>query len=174
MAARRWCLRCAGNPNRRYAPQLAALSRADSVALPHKWLYVPVDAGLVLVPDAEAMRAAFSLVPPYLRTNDTPWLSEYGFEQARPFRALKVWTAMRHLGLDGYRRAIEHDLAMAERLHDAARAAPVFEVPEPQRLSIVCLRHTPELAGDDAAIDRHNEALLRRARPTATHSYRAL
>jgi aromatic-L-amino-acid/L-tryptophan decarboxylase len=141
----------------RYAHQLAALARADSLALdPHKWLYVPVDAGLVLVRDAEAMRAAFSLVPPYLRTGGHPWLSEYGFEQTRPFRALKIWMSMRHLGLHGYRRAIEHDIAMAERLRDAAWAAPDFEVREPQSLSIVCLRY---ISPDS---DRCNEALLKR------------
>jgi aromatic-L-amino-acid decarboxylase len=107
-----------------------------------------VPADLRVVRDAEAMRSAFSLVPPYLRTSDSPWMSEYGFEQTRPFRVLKVWMTMRHLGLDGYRRAIEHNMSMAERLHDAARAALDFEVREPQSLSIVCLRHTPpELTG---------------------------
>ncbi len=76
-----------------YRDSLAPLSRADSVAIdPHKWLYVPVDAGLVLVRDARAMRDTFSLVPPYLRTDDNmlgvqgpPWFSEYGIEQTRPF-----------------------------------------------------------------------------------------
>ncbi len=160
----------------RYSRELAGMARADSLALdPHKWLYIPVDAGLVLVRDGAAMRAAFSLVPPYLRTGGdpclspclnpclNPWLSEYGFEQTRPFRALKVWMTMRHLGLQGYRRLIEHDIAMAQRLYQAARALPDFEVREPQSLSIVCLRYVPpELAGDAAAEDARNQALLRR------------
>jgi glutamate/tyrosine decarboxylase-like PLP-dependent enzyme len=56
-----------------YREQLAGLARCDSLALdPHKWLYVPVEAGLVLVRDAQAMRAAFSLVPAYLRTTGDP------------------------------------------------------------------------------------------------------
>lgn len=148
----------------RFAGELAAMARADSVALdPHKWLYVPVDAGLVLVRDAEAMRAAFSLVPPYLRSAGDPWLSEYRFEQTRPFRALKIWMSMRHLGLAGYRRAIAHDIALAERLHAAARSAPDFAVREPQSLSIVCLRFTPAvLAGDEPALDARNQDLLAR------------
>src|SRR4030095_4063697 len=51
------------------AARLAPLARADSVALdPHKWMFVPVEAGLVMVRDGEAMRAAFRLVPPSLRT----------------------------------------------------------------------------------------------------------
>src|ERR1700722_8434246 len=49
---------------------LAPLGRADSVTVDaHKWLYGPVDAGLGLVRDLGLMRNAFSLVPPYLRTD---------------------------------------------------------------------------------------------------------
>ncbi|HUD98677.1 MAG TPA: hypothetical protein VMR62_03830 [Bryobacteraceae bacterium] len=56
--------------------ELAGMARADSLALdPHKWLYIPVNAGLVLERDGEAMRAAFSLVPPNLRTDGDPWLN---------------------------------------------------------------------------------------------------
>ena len=107
-----------------YRSPLAPMARADSVAIdPHKWLYVPVDAGLVLVKDALAMRDAFSLVPPYLRTDDDvhgvqgpPWFSEFSAEQTRPFRALKVWAALRYFGIEGYRTLIEHDLALARYL----------------------------------------------------------
>src|SRR5262249_9057861 len=39
----------------------AGLDRADSVSLdPHKWLYVPVDAGCLLFRDAAAAKSAFS------------------------------------------------------------------------------------------------------------------
>ncbi len=98
-----------------YSEVRRAMSRADSIAIdPHKWLYVPVDAGLVLLRDAGLARDAFSLVPAYLRTDeragDLPWLSEYGFEQTRPFRALKIWMALQQLGLDGYRELITRDL----------------------------------------------------------------
>jgi glutamate/tyrosine decarboxylase-like PLP-dependent enzyme len=155
----------------RYRDRLAPLARCDSLALdPHKWLYVPVEAGLVLVKDADAMRAAFSLVPPYLRTDGSPdgvggpaWFSEYGFQQTRSFRALKVWMALRHHGLRGYRAAIEHDLAMAARLAEAIRRAPDLELYAPQHLSIVCFRYAPPaLRGDAAAVNRVNRALVER------------
>ena len=104
-----------------YEKQLAPLSRADSLAIdPHKWFYVPVEAGLVLVRDAQAMRSSFSLVPPYLRTDEKvegvgglPWFSEFGFQQTRGFRALKVWMALRYHGLAGYRRSLERDIEFA-------------------------------------------------------------
>ena len=153
----------------RHAEVLAPLSRADSIALdPHKWMYVPVDAGLVLVKDAVAMRDAFSLVPPYLRTDGNmrgvqgpTWFSEYGAEQTRPFRALKVWAALRYFGTDGYRELIEHDIEVAEHLAERVRRTDGYEVWEPTSLSIVCFRAIPrELADRHEAIDAFNKRVL--------------
>lgn len=135
-----------------YRDALAGLARADSIALdPHKWMYVPVDAGLVLVRDAAAMRDAFSLVPPYLRTDGDRhgvqgpiWFSEYGAEQTRPFRALKVWALLRHFGVDGYRSLIEHDLALAAHLARRIGDSAGWEMWEPRGLSIVCFRAVPD------------------------------
>ena len=152
-----------------YRPVLTAIGRADSVGIDaHKWLYVPVDAGIVLVRDAKLMRDTFSLVPPYLRSDDDkhgvhgpPWLSEYGSEQTRPFRALKVWMALRYFGTSGYARLIEHDVAMARRLAELVRATPGFELREPQGLSIVCFRAIPaSLRDDDAGLDALNQRVL--------------
>ncbi|MDQ6850305.1 MAG: aminotransferase class V-fold PLP-dependent enzyme [Actinomycetota bacterium] len=144
----------------RYRDVLAGLSRADSLAVdPHKWLYVPVDAGLVLVRDGSVARDTFSLVPPYLRTEgDAPWFTEFGLEQTRPFRALKVSMQLRHLGRRGYRELIERDLAVAEQLRDAVAAAPDLELLG-SGMSIVCFRHRPGgMASDE--LDEHNRAVL--------------
>src|SRR6185312_8465870 len=160
-----------------YRAQLAAIGRADSVGVDaHKWMYVPVDAGVVLIRDAKLMRDTFSLVPPYLRSDDDrhgvqgpPWLSEFGSEQTRPFRALKVWMALRYFGTSGYARLIAHDIAMARLLADRVRATPELELREPQGLSIVCFRAVPaalqrDAAGDEAArtatIDALNQRVL--------------
>jgi aromatic-L-amino-acid decarboxylase len=141
--------------------RLAPLARADSVAVDaHKWLYVPVDASFVLVRDPTVMRNTFSLVPPYLRTDGDqhgvhgpPWFSEYGMEQTRPFRALKVWMTLRYFGVEGYRSLLAHDVAMARRLADCIRQTPDLELWEPQGLSIVCFRRR----GSD---DDHNRRAL--------------
>ena len=152
-----------------YAKQLSALARADSLALdPHKWLYVPVEAGVVLVRDARHMRATFSLVPPYLQTDGKtegvvglPWFSEYGFQQTRGFRALKVWMALRYHGLSGYRSAIARDIGLAERLANLLRSSEDIEMFEPPNLSIVCFRYAPSKIRKDAqTIDKLNKAIL--------------
>ena len=149
-----------------YAAARGGLAQADSLGLDaHKWLYAPVDAGLVLVRDGGAARDTFSLVPPYLRTGGDedglggpPWFSEYGLEQTRPFRALKVWLQLRHLGRAGYRDLIARDLALAARLRRTLARAGDFEVLG-SGLSVVCFRHRPPGLGDEE-LDAHNQALL--------------
>jgi len=151
-----------------FEPELAALARADSVAMdPHKWLYVPVDCGVVLIRDAAAMRDAFSLVPPYLRTDGDPsgvqgppWFSEFGFEQTRPFRALKAWMTLKYFGLDGYRDLLAHDVASAARLAERVRATPALELWTPCGLSIVCFRVRPARGLTPDAGDALNRRVL--------------
>jgi aromatic-L-amino-acid/L-tryptophan decarboxylase len=132
-----------------YAAAARGLARADSVALdPHKWMFVPVEAGFVAVRDAEAMRSTFSLVPPYIRSAGSatgvyglPWFSEYGFQQTRGFRALKVWMTVKHAGLDGIRDRVAENIALAQYLAERVRATPQLELAAPPGLSVVCFCH---------------------------------
>jgi glutamate/tyrosine decarboxylase-like PLP-dependent enzyme len=82
---------------------LRMLSLADSVAMdPHKWLYAPLEAGCVLVRDAERLRAAFAYHPPYYHFGEeaTNYV-DVGPQNSRGFRALKVWLALRLVGREG-------------------------------------------------------------------------
>jgi glutamate/tyrosine decarboxylase-like PLP-dependent enzyme len=132
----------------RFRGDLAGLARADSVAIdPHKWLYVPVDAGALLVREPGRLRDAFSLVPAYLRVehdpagiSDAPWVSEYGPEQTRPFRALRVWAALKSTGRGGYRRLIDRDLDLAGTLAARVREHPALEL-DAAGLSVVCFHY---------------------------------
>jgi aromatic-L-amino-acid/L-tryptophan decarboxylase len=158
--------------SRRYQAELAPLALADSLAFdPHKWMSVPYEAGLVIVRDAEALRATFSLVPEYLRidteteggVHGPTWFSEYGFLQTRGFLALKVWMALKQAGLAGYTRAVEHDLALAEHLAARVDASPLLELAAPPSLSIVCFRYAPAaLAGNNERLNALNQRLLER------------
>lgn len=151
----------------RHAAALAPMAAADSVAVDaHKWLSVPYEAGAVLVRDEESLRAAFSRVPAYLREDSDPagvtwlpWFSEYGTQQTRGFRALKVWAALAHHGRAGYAESIGRDLDLAERLAGLVGQAPLTLVS--RGLSIVTFRCTPPgvAAGE---LDELNREVLRR------------
>ncbi|WP_051969771.1 pyridoxal phosphate-dependent decarboxylase family protein [Kitasatospora azatica] len=144
------------------AHRYAGLDRADSIALdPHKWLGVPVDCGCALVRDAEQLRGTFSLVPSYLRDEEAGglgWFSEYGTEQTRPFRSLKVWATIAHRGRDGIAADIAHCTRLARRLGELVAADPELELLAPVETSITAFRARP--AGlDEAALNALNQAL---------------
>jgi aromatic-L-amino-acid/L-tryptophan decarboxylase len=144
------------------APRFAGMASADSLALdPHKWLGVPVDCGCLLVRDPAALRDAFSLVPPYLRDDsaDGPgWFSEYGPEQTRPFRALRAWATIAHLGRSGIEALVSRSVALAGRLAGMVDAAADTELLAPAVTSVVAFRYRP--AGlDEAQVDAVNRAI---------------
>lgn len=149
------------------APEVSGLycgiERADSLGIdPHKWLYVPIECGCALVRDAAAMRDAFSLLPPYLRDDRAlPWFSEFGIQQTRAFRALKLWMVMQQVGLQGYRELISRDIRLARALQAKIAARDDFELVAAGPLSVTCFRYAPPcLKADQQAAVRLNRALL--------------
>lgn len=139
------------------ASDLAALARADSVALdPHKWLYNPIEAGCTLVRDPKTLTDAFSFQPPYYRlgTDEAepgPNYYAMGMQNTRGFRALKVWLNLRHVGRKGYVAMIGQDIVLARRLFRLAGEHDELEAVA-QHLSITNLRFVPSsLSSDDPA-----------------------
>jgi aromatic-L-amino-acid decarboxylase len=144
----------------------AGWERADSIVVnPHKWLFTPLDASLLLSRRMDVVRAAFSLVPEYLRTLDreTPVrdYNEYTPQLGRRFRALKLWIQLRWFGLEGLRRRIRHHLELANTFADWIDGAPDWERLAPVPFSTVCFRYRPPgWAGDEAALDDRNAAIM--------------
>jgi len=143
----------------------AGWERADSIVInPHKWLFTPFDASLLLFRRPEAFRAAFSLVPEYLRTGAPETARnyhEYGLQLGRRFRALKLWMLIRYFGCDGLAARLREHVRLAREFAARIEAAPDWELLAPVPLATVCFRHRP--AGLEAvALDEHNERILER------------
>jgi aromatic-L-amino-acid/L-tryptophan decarboxylase len=134
------------------------VERADSLVVnAHKWMYTPQDCSLLWTRRPEDFRAAFSLVPEYLRTPDAEdalSLSEYGPALGRRFRALKLWAVLRCYGRAGLQERIRRAIALAELFEGWVRDEPGWELCAPRPFSVVCFRRE----GSDAA----NEGLLER------------
>jgi glutamate/tyrosine decarboxylase-like PLP-dependent enzyme len=146
------------------------LPGADSIAVdPHKWLYAPLEAGCALVRRPEALRAAFAYHPPYYAFGEEAVnFVDYGPQNSRGFRALKVWMALRQAGREGYERMIGDDILLARYLHARVAAMPELE-PMAQGLSISAFRYVPEELAERsedpavaATLDELNEALRAR------------
>ncbi len=149
---------------------LGALRLADSVAVdPHKWLYAPLEAGCILVRDPATLRNAFAYHPPYYHFGqEATNFVDFGPQNSRGFRALKVWLALRQVGREGYARMIGDDMRLSERLFALVKAHPELEA-HTQQLSIATFRYVPAdlrakltAAGMDAYLDELNDALLER------------
>jgi len=146
--------------------QFAGLNAADSLSLDaHKWLYQPLDCGVLLYRDAEAARRAFSYTGDYARSLSTDPLEAFAFfeeslELSRRFRALKLWLSLRYHGMRAFRAAIGADLRHAQLLAQQVAASARLELCAPVALSAVCFRYRTEPAVPDS--DEVNEAILKR------------
>jgi len=129
---------------------------ADSLVVnPHKWLLTTQGCSAFWTRRPEVLRAAFSVVPEYLRTSDEVVShSEYGVELGRGFRALKLWTVLRCYGREGLQEVIRRGIRLAELFESWVRYEPGWELCAPRPFSVVCFR----LEGSD----EENEALLER------------
>src|ERR1044072_1049638 len=129
---------------------------ADSLVVnPHKWLLATQGCSAFWTRRPEALRAAFSVVPEYLRTSDDVVShSEYGIELGRGFRALKLWTVLRCHGLEALQEVIHSSVRLAALFEGWVRDEPGWELCARRPFSVVCFR----LEGSDA----ENEALLER------------
>ncbi len=157
--------RVAGTPT-----DLRAIGDADSLALdPHKWMYAPIEAGCTLVRDPVRLRDAFSYHPPYYHFGEEALnYVDYGPQNTRGFRALKVWLGLRHAGGDGALRMIADDIALSERLFANVQREPELEALT-HGLSIATFRYVPpdlqsRTSEEDVAVylDTLNRDLLER------------
>ena len=131
--------------------KLGGIERADSITLdPHKWLYIPNDAGAILVRRGPDLRSVYGTEAGYLREQIEGGARvnffQYGPEGSRRFRALKIWASLTHAGAATYRAWIDHDLEMASYLEEHARRSEDLELMAPRDTAIVCLRYAPPSA----------------------------
>jgi aromatic-L-amino-acid/L-tryptophan decarboxylase len=135
---------------------LDGAEHADSVVVnPHKWLFTPFDLSVLYCRRMDALRAAFSLTPEYLRTTEAAPvqnLMDTGIQLGRRFRSLKLWMVLRHFGVDGIRERLAHHIQLAQRFAEWVRADTDFTVVAPVPFSVVCFRANGS--------DRFNEQIL--------------
>jgi aromatic-L-amino-acid decarboxylase len=150
-------------PDRRHI--LAGCDRADSLVVnPHKWLFTPFDLSAFYCCRMDTVRAAFSLVPEYLRTSETGVarsLMDTGIQLGRRFRALKLWMVLRYFGADGIRDRLAEHMRLARLFAGEVDRSSDFERLAPVPFSVVCFRAHPAGRGlSEDALTRLNERLI--------------
>jgi aromatic-L-amino-acid decarboxylase len=160
----------------KHAWRLGGIERADSVTIdPHKWMFVPFACGAVVVRDGgRVLRDAFDITPEYLseerqsmQGTDADYdFFRYGQLGTRRFNALKIWMALKHLGLTTYARLVERQIDLTRYLAARLDESEDFERLGEVETAVCCARFVPARfrgAGDgNKALDELQKALQQR------------
>lgn len=143
--------------------RLAGIERSDSAVLnPHKTLFLPWGAGVVVVRDVETLAATHGSTGSYLqdaaRADGEISPSDISPELTKPFRALRLWLPLIRLGTRPFRAALDEKLLLARHFHREVERIG-FEVGPPPDLSIVTYRWVRP-GSDPERDDRLNRAIL--------------
>jgi len=136
-----------------------------SVAVnPHKWLYAPLEAGCALVRDSEMLRATFAYHPPYYHLEErvTNYV-DYGPQNSRGLRALKVWLALKQVGAVGYRNMIAGDIRLSQAMAQAVSRHADHQLMT-QEPSVTTFRYVPSdlrTRLQEPGVERHLDSLNR-------------
>lgn len=135
----------------KHKTRLRGIERADSVTIdPHKWLFVPFECGALLTREGGAvLREAFDITPEYLSEArggaDVEFdFFRYGQLGTRRFMALKVWMALKHLGVAGYAEIVERQIELTRHLAARLDALEDFETVGEVETALCCARFVPE------------------------------
>ena len=141
---------------------LKALKFGDSIAVdPHKWLYSPLEAGCILVRDPKALISTFNYAASYyefeIEDTEAPInFFEWGPQNSRGFRALKIWLSFMYLGRNGMEKLIQKDILLARYLFEKAEQTPGI-TPYKNALSITTFFYIPEDLDENDDIEYLNE-----------------
>ncbi len=123
---------------------LAGIERADSITIDaHKWLCVPMGAGIFLTRHREALRRTFHIsaayVPPQAAGIQAADAYESSLHWSRRFIGLKLFLSLAVAGWDGYAATIRHMTEIGAQLRRDLTAAE-WEVVNSTPLPICCFR----------------------------------
>jgi aromatic-L-amino-acid decarboxylase len=147
----------------RLRPLLGDLARADSLTIDaHKWLSVPMGAGMFICEDAEGLAETFRVETSYMPSShaDDPYL--HSVQWSRRSIGFKLFLSLAMIGRAGYEAQMEGDVALGELLRRRLRGNG-WRIVNDTPLPLVCFTH-PDLDGEtaDAAHQHVAEQIQRR------------
>ena len=127
---------------------LSGIEKADSLTIdPHKWMFQPYEMGCLLVRNHKWLSRTFSEKPEYLRDIEGNASEinfyDHGIQLTRRFRALKLYMSVKTFGLSAFRKAIDYNIALAEKVETELRESSNWEVISPATLAVINFRYHP-------------------------------
>ena len=148
------------------------LELADSYCFnPHKWMFTNFDCTAFFVRDRKVLIDSLSIVPEYLRNQASEAGAVVDYRDwhvplGRRFRALKLWSVIRHYGVEGLQHHIRQHVALAQQFAAWVRSDERFEIVAPPSLNLVCFR----LKSSDADNEQLLHALNRSGKLFMSHT----
>jgi aromatic-L-amino-acid/L-tryptophan decarboxylase len=128
----------------RHRSLLRGIEQADSITIdPHKWMAMPLAAGVILTCHPEMLERAFAVAAPYMpKATESKGLdnSRISTQWTRRMNSLKLWLTLRVHGRKAYEEHIDRQLGLAQSFASWIRASEHFELAAPQILPIVAFR----------------------------------
>lgn len=143
---------------------LKGIELADSITVdPHKWFYIPTEAGMVLVKDKEKLFNTFTKTAckAYKGNLSEKNNLDYGIQLARTSRAFKIWFAFKTYGLKKIGICVDQNIELAIKLRDRIKSLENWEVLNPVSLSIICIRYIPKNITDNETISQLQGIILK-------------
>ncbi len=134
---------------------LRGIEQADSITIdPHKWMAMPLAAGVILTCHPEMLERAFAVAAPYMpKAAESKGLdnSRISTQWTRRMNSLKLWLTLRVHGRKAYEEHINRRLSLAQSFASWIRASEHFELSAPQILPIVAFRFKANLSQQNLA-----------------------
>jgi aromatic-L-amino-acid decarboxylase len=142
---------------------------ADSYTFnPHKWMFTNFDCNAFFVADRSALINALSILPEYLKNAATSEGAVFDYRDwhiplGRRFRALKLWFAIRHYGVEGLQFHIRKHVELSQQFKQWLIDSDRFDLVVDNPLNLICFRHKDGDATTEAimaAVNQTGEAYL--------------
>jgi glutamate/tyrosine decarboxylase-like PLP-dependent enzyme len=134
---------------------LSGIEQADSITIdPHKWMAMPLAAGVILTCHPAMLERAFAVAAPYMpKAAESKGLdnSRISTQWTRRMNSLKLWLTLRVHGRKAYEEHIDRQLGLAQSFASWIRASEHFELAAPQILPIVAFRFKANLSQQNLA-----------------------
>src|SRR5580704_8137612 len=144
----------------RHRMLLRGIEHADSITIdPHKWMAMPLAAGVILTCHPEMLERAFAVAAPYMpKAAESKGLdnSRISTQWTRRMNSLKLWLTLRVHGRKAYEEHIDRQLGLAQSFASWIRASEHFELAAPQILPIVAFRLRSTTLSPERLTEAHN------------------
>jgi glutamate/tyrosine decarboxylase-like PLP-dependent enzyme len=128
----------------KYQGLFEGIERSDSMIVdPHKWLFSPFDACMLIYKDASTAKEAHTQSAGYLDiVNEDKSFnpSDYAIHLSRRARGLPIWFSLAVHGTDAYVQAMEETMAIAKYAAEKVETIYYLELVREPMLSVVVIR----------------------------------